>query len=49
MSTDDALAAQSAGPVLMQEHTGALVMPGVTLSEGSVLGALSLLTKTTEP
>ena len=41
------------GPVTMEEHAnvgaGALVMPGVTMSEGSVLGALSLLTKTTQP
>jgi acetyltransferase-like isoleucine patch superfamily enzyme len=43
----------SPGPVLMEEHAnigaGAIVMPGLTLAEGSVLGALSLLTKSTEP
>ena len=43
----------NACPVIMEEHAnigaGAVVMPGVTMSEGSVLGALSLLTKTTEP
>src|SRR5262249_47476777 len=43
----------NAGPVRFEEHAnvgaGAIVLPGVTLSEGSVLGALSLLTKSTEP
>lgn len=43
----------SPGPVLMEEHAnigaGAIVLPGVTLAEGSVLGALSLLTRTTDP
>src|SRR6202521_1266665 len=43
----------SPGAVLMQEHTitgaGAIVLPGVTLSEGSVLGALSLIGRSTEP
>src|SRR5476651_1567843 len=37
------------GSVLMQEHAnvgaGAIVLPGVTLAEGSVLGALSLIGK----
>jgi acetyltransferase-like isoleucine patch superfamily enzyme len=41
------------GAVLMQEHTiagaGAIVLPGVTLAEGSVLGALSLIGTSTEP
>ena len=41
------------GAVLMQEHAnigaGAIVLPGVTLAEGSVLGALSLIGKSTEP
>ena len=43
----------SPGGVVMQEHSsvgaGAIVLPGVTMAEGSVLGALSLLTKPTEP
>jgi acetyltransferase-like isoleucine patch superfamily enzyme len=43
----------SPGPVLMQEHAnvgvGAIVLPGVTLAEGSVLGALSLIGRSTEP
>jgi acetyltransferase-like isoleucine patch superfamily enzyme len=43
----------SAKPVLMQEHAtvgaGAIVLPGVTLAEGSVLGALSLIARSTEP
>jgi acetyltransferase-like isoleucine patch superfamily enzyme len=43
----------SPGPVLMEEHAnigaGAIVLPGVTLAEGSVLGALSLIGKSTEP
>jgi galactoside O-acetyltransferase len=42
----------SAGPVLMEEHAnigaGAIVLPGVTLREGSVLGALSLIARSTE-
>lgn len=42
-----------AGAVLMQEHAavaaGAIVLPGVTLAEGSVLGALSLIGTSTEP
>lgn len=41
------------GAVLLEEHTiagaGAIVLPGVTLAEGSVLGALSLIRKSTEP
>ena len=41
------------GAVLMQEHAtigvGAIVLPGVTLAEGSVLGALSRLGGSTEP
>jgi acetyltransferase-like isoleucine patch superfamily enzyme len=43
----------SPGAVLMEEHAsigaGAIVLPGVTLAEGSVLGALSLIGKSTEP
>ena len=43
----------STGAVLMQEHStvgaGAIVMPGVTMADGSVLGALSLLGKPTQP
>jgi acetyltransferase-like isoleucine patch superfamily enzyme len=43
----------SPGAVLMEEHAnigaGAIVLPGVTLAEGSVLGALSLLGRSTEP
>ena len=43
----------SPGAVLMQEHAiigaGAIVLPGVTLAEGSVLGALSLIDRSTEP
>jgi acetyltransferase-like isoleucine patch superfamily enzyme len=43
----------SAGAIVMQEHSnvgaGAIVMPGATMAEGSVLGALSLLAKPTEP
>jgi len=43
----------SPGAVLMQEHAivgaGAIVLPGVTLAEGSVLGALSLIGRSTEP
>jgi galactoside O-acetyltransferase len=39
--------------VLMEEHSNlgasAIVLPGVTLAEGSVLGALSLLSTSTEP
>jgi acetyltransferase-like isoleucine patch superfamily enzyme len=41
------------GAVLIQEHAnvgaGAIVLPGVTLAEGSVLGALSLIGRSTEP
>jgi acetyltransferase-like isoleucine patch superfamily enzyme len=41
------------GPVLMEEHAcvgaGAIVLPGVTLAEGSVLGALSLIAHSTNP
>jgi acetyltransferase-like isoleucine patch superfamily enzyme len=41
------------GPVLMEEHAsigaGAIVLPGVTLGEGSILGALSLTGRSTEP
>ena len=47
------LSALRAGAVLMQEYTtvatGAIVLPGVTLAEGSVLGALSMMTHSTEP
>jgi len=43
----------SDGPVLMNEHSnlgaGAIVLPGVTLAEGSVLGALSMIGKSTDP
>ncbi len=43
----------NSGAVLMEEHAnvgaGAIVLPGVTLAEGSVLGALSLLSTSTEP
>lgn len=43
----------SPGAVLMEEHAnigaGAIVLPGVTLGEGSVLGALSLTNRSTEP
>jgi galactoside O-acetyltransferase len=43
----------SPGTVLMQEYAnvgvGAIVLPGVTLAEGSVLGALSLIGRSTEP
>jgi len=41
------------GAVLMEEQSGlgagAIVLPGVTLAEGSILGALSLIAKSTEP
>jgi galactoside O-acetyltransferase len=41
------------GSVLMEEHAnigaGAIILPGVTLAEGSVAGALSLIAKSTEP
>ena len=40
-------------PVILEEHAnigaGAIVLPGVTLAEGSVLGALSLIGRSTEP
>lgn len=40
-------------PVLLEEHAsvgaGAIVLPGVTLAEGSVLGALSMIGRSTEP
>lgn len=43
----------SPGAVLMEEHAnigaGAIVLPGVTLAEGSVLGALSMIGRSTEP
>ena len=43
----------SSAAVLMHEHAnigaGAIVLPGVTLAEGSVLGALSLTGRSTEP
>lgn len=43
----------SEGAVMMEEHTiagaGAIILPGVTLAEGSVLGALSLTGRSTEP
>ena len=41
------------GAVLMQEHAtvgaGAIVLPGVTMGEGSLLGALSLIGRSTGP
>jgi len=41
------------GAVLIEAHAnigaGAIVLPGVTLAEGSVLGALSLIGRSTEP
>ncbi len=41
------------GPIVLQNFaciaTNSVVMPGVTLAEGSVLGACSLLTQDTEP
>jgi acetyltransferase-like isoleucine patch superfamily enzyme len=47
------LVSLSPGAVLMEEHAnigaGAIVLPGVTLAEGSVLGALSLIGKSTQP
>lgn len=47
------LLGRSSGAVLMEEHAivsaGAIVLPGVTLAEGSVLGALSLIGSSTEP
>ncbi len=43
----------SPGAVLIQEYAnvgvGAIVLPGVTLAEGSVLGALSMIGRSTEP
>jgi galactoside O-acetyltransferase len=43
----------SPGPVLMEQHAnvgaGAVILPGVTLAEGSVLGALSMIGKSTAP
>lgn len=47
------LVSLDSGPVLMEAHAnvgaGAIVLPGVTLAQGSVLGALSLLQRSTEP
>jgi|ERR1051325_11219478 galactoside O-acetyltransferase len=41
------------GSVVMEEHAnigaGAIVLPGVTMREGSVLGALSMIGRSTEP
>ena len=41
------------GPVMLEEYAsigaGAIVLPGVTLAEGSVLGALSLIGRSTQP
>ncbi len=41
------------GKVILEKHalvgTGATILPGVTIKEGSVLGSMSLLTKTTQP
>lgn len=43
----------SPAAVLMEEYAnigaGAIVLPGVTLAEGSVLGALSMIGRSTEP
>jgi galactoside O-acetyltransferase len=43
----------NSGAVLMEDHAivgaGAIVLPGVTLAEGSVLGALGLIGRSTEP
>lgn len=40
-------------PVVLEDHTGlgvgSAILPGVTMRQGSMLGAMSLLTKTTEP
>ncbi len=40
-------------PVLIQKHsligTGSTILPGVTIREGCSFGAMSLITKTTEP
>lgn len=47
------LVGRASGPVLLQEHAGigagCVVLPGVTLAEGSILGALSLIGESTEP
>jgi galactoside O-acetyltransferase len=47
------LVERTSGSVLLQEHVGigagCVVLPGVTLAEGSVLGALSLIDESTEP
>ncbi len=43
----------SSGSVVLEEHAsvgaGAIVMPGVTLATGSVLGALSMISRSTQP
>ena len=43
----------SSSSILMEEYTnigaGAIVLPGVTMRQGSALGALSMLTTSTEP
>jgi acetyltransferase-like isoleucine patch superfamily enzyme len=47
------LVSLSPGSVVMEEHAnigaGAIVLPGVILAEGSVLGALSMVGKSTQP
>ena len=44
---------ETKAPVLIKRHsiigTGSVVVPGVTLEEGTAVGALSLITKTTMP
>lgn len=40
-------------PILIKKHTiigcSSIVLPGVTLSEGTAIGAMSMVTKSTEP
>ncbi len=49
----DAYKRETKAPVLLQRHVivGAqsVVMPGVTLAEGTAVGAMSMVTKTTQP
>lgn len=44
---------ETKSPVLIKRHSivgaGSLVFPGVTLEEGTAVGALSMVTKSTEP